>query len=777
MIRINDDGPLAVDDTASTAEDTAVTVNVISNDTAGADGGKALVSATLATLGAGSISVNTTTGEVTFTPAAGFEGTATIDYVMQDGEGDTDAGQLVITVDTDSTPTVSWVLAGPGVVDEGALPGGNLGGNISTSGTLTISTSGDEIKATGGVVINGVDVTAGGTVNGTYGALVVTVAAGVYSWTYTLSDNAPHTNTGAVGSGDQLQGETFAVVVTDDDGDVAPTANLVIRINDDGPLAVTPATATLTNGAGSTVTGVPLDTGSLVIDNYGADGGKVRFDSNLPTTVTGTVGTEVVELTSSGRDIFYELLNDGLVLVAKTDLGTVFTVTLNPDTGTYDVVMVGTVDGGQDEIDFDPDGDYDFTGGNGPWAGFTSVELLSQDLLLTPLNNGQSSGTVNTNNNLSGIDNPTVGASEGMRLDFVIDLTGDPGSGGDYSTPARQNHLFSGHYETNGSAALISVGGSGSSNIKFSAYDDDDSGTNPNAVGDGIADEVIAISILYNGRTELVAKPEANLPQTVTVTFGTVPNQVVMSVSFDALSATVTGVLDGTSVGVYTANGYTTLEYTHAGGSAFSIAGFGGAPITPGVDVSLELPLVVTDGDGDAVGSTISLLLEAQDPTGTTSLSAASLFATEEPMDEGLLTQSVLGMQAIEPEGESTTEPVPEPGSEEAPPPATEEQTSLDAGLLEPDPSEPVPPGAEPQSTEQQQTDLQQVEPLPSDPQQGEPLLAADLLDGGIEELPLPGQDEPGAGRPSDPSADIQTYEASLWPTASELPRNTTDPT
>ncbi|WP_342133685.1 hypothetical protein, partial [Hydrogenophaga sp. OTU3427] len=182
----------------------------------------------------------------------GFEGAATIDYVMKDGDGDTDTAQLVITVAPDSTPTVDWLLVGasPGVVDEGALPEGNLGGTTTTSGTLDIATGFDVLNAVGAVVINGVDVTLGGTVPGTYGTLVVTVGAGVYDWTYTLNDNAPHTNTGAVGAADQFPEENFAVVVTDDDGDSSAPVPLVIQINDDGPLAA--------DDTGSTVEDTPV---------------------------------------------------------------------------------------------------------------------------------------------------------------------------------------------------------------------------------------------------------------------------------------------------------------------------------------------------------------------------------------------------------------------------------------------------------------------------------------------------------------------------------------
>ena len=42
-----------------------------------------------------------------------------------------------------------------------------------------------------------VDVTAGGTVPGTYGDLVVSFDGTDYTWTYTLNDNALHTNANA----------------------------------------------------------------------------------------------------------------------------------------------------------------------------------------------------------------------------------------------------------------------------------------------------------------------------------------------------------------------------------------------------------------------------------------------------------------------------------------------------------------------------------------------------------------------------------------------------
>jgi len=144
---------------------------------------------------------------------------------------------ILETTPIPTIPTVDWVLVEGETytVDEGGLSGGNLGGNTTLFGTLNITTGGDTINTVNGVVINGVDVTNGGTVHGLYGDLVITVNDGVYSWTYTLNDNAPHLDPSQTGSADQVPESIFAVVVTDDDGDQSAPANMRILINDDGP--------------------------------------------------------------------------------------------------------------------------------------------------------------------------------------------------------------------------------------------------------------------------------------------------------------------------------------------------------------------------------------------------------------------------------------------------------------------------------------------------------------------------------------------------------------
>ncbi len=81
------DAPEAMDDSASTEEDTAVTIDVLSNDT---DADSAIDPATTTITtgpGSGRVSVDPATGVITYTPNAGFTGTDTFTYTVNDTQG------------------------------------------------------------------------------------------------------------------------------------------------------------------------------------------------------------------------------------------------------------------------------------------------------------------------------------------------------------------------------------------------------------------------------------------------------------------------------------------------------------------------------------------------------------------------------------------------------------------------------------------------------------------------------------------------------------------
>ncbi|MES0020715.1 hypothetical protein, partial [Mesorhizobium sp. M0036] len=136
----------------------------------------------------------------------------------------------------DSTPSIG--LIGETTVYEAGLPargGESAGSNAAansetTSGTIGFtSPDGVSVVSLGGHVLTGAAQTftdATGSLTASYVYNPAT-GAGTISYSYTLVDNTTGDNTTA----------SFAVVVTDTDGDSAPAGNLVINIIDDVPTA------------------------------------------------------------------------------------------------------------------------------------------------------------------------------------------------------------------------------------------------------------------------------------------------------------------------------------------------------------------------------------------------------------------------------------------------------------------------------------------------------------------------------------------------------------
>ena len=103
--------PVAVDDTATVNEDSSVIVNVLANDS-DPDGDTLSVSSVNTANGNATVNSDNT---VTFTPTANFNGTATVTYVVSDGLGGTDTGNVTVTVNpvNDAPVTVADSVSGP----------------------------------------------------------------------------------------------------------------------------------------------------------------------------------------------------------------------------------------------------------------------------------------------------------------------------------------------------------------------------------------------------------------------------------------------------------------------------------------------------------------------------------------------------------------------------------------------------------------------------------------------------------------------------------------
>ncbi len=92
--------PIAIDDSALTDEDAAVTVAILANDQAN-DGGDLTVES--ASAGNGTVVINDD-GTLTYTPAPDFSGTDTITYTVKDSHGGTATATVTVTVNPVNDP-------------------------------------------------------------------------------------------------------------------------------------------------------------------------------------------------------------------------------------------------------------------------------------------------------------------------------------------------------------------------------------------------------------------------------------------------------------------------------------------------------------------------------------------------------------------------------------------------------------------------------------------------------------------------------------------------
>ncbi len=403
MISIVDDAPIAAFDTDSIAagDYTPATGNVISGagttnagaDTVGADGASVVgvvagnSGASLDDAATVSTQINGLFGKLTLNadgsysyvrnPGSAGGGSDVFTYTVKDGDGDLAHTTLTISLG-DATPTVSIPAAGGAdtTVYEKGLPvrglesagtgemaDGNAGNNSdaseTTGGTINF-TSKDGVSAItlGGHALTTVpqtfsDATGSLTAHYSYDA-----ATGIGSivYAYTLADNTSGDNTSA----------SFAVVISDADGDAAPAGNLVISIVDDAPIAAfdtdsiaagdyTPATGNVISGAGTTNAGadtVGADGASVVGVVAGNSGASLDDAATVSTQINGLFGKLTLNADGSysyvrnpgsaggGSDVFTYTVKDGDGDLAHTTL----TISLGDATPTVSIPAAGGAD-------------------------------------------------------------------------------------------------------------------------------------------------------------------------------------------------------------------------------------------------------------------------------------------------------------------------------------------------------------------------------------------------------------------------------------------------
>ncbi|HET6525359.1 VCBS domain-containing protein [Sphingopyxis sp.] len=634
-VTVSDDLPTARPDTDAISEDApgGATGNVItgagttnapgSADTQGADGasvtGVAAGTSGAAVSGNVGAAVGGSYGSLTLNAGGGYTYTLnngnaavqalgvgetlteTFTYTITDGDGDQSTTTLKITINgTNDLPTIG--TAATAVSDEGlagGLPDG--AGTVDTTnltlrmGTIAVGDpDGDPLTLSLGAPATALfsggqpivwDTTNPQLLLGKVGGVTI-ISVGIDNggnFTVSLEGPIDHPDTTIE---DAL---SLVVPVSANDGTTTVTnaAALTIGLEDDAPLAIAPLASALINAPGSSVY-QSLDSDGDVDNNYGGDGpGSVIFTAATIAALQGQ------NLTAGGQALSYVISAGGTVLTAEKPNGDdVFIIRLQPagHADQYQVEMVQKLDSTA-TIDFNSGG-YNIVGGNTAWIGFAKAgDNNSPDILVTPMTGGVDGGKMNANATSTGVsDGNSVGPTEAVRIDFVVDLTGTPGNN-DYAPLANQTHAFDSHYSANGASAFF-TNITGSSSVRIVARDDLDT---DNDVGDGVKDSITGVAISFNGATLIVTAAGVY----------NVGGQNY-TVSFSGGEATVAGVVENTRLAGFTADGYNSIEFHHAGGNTFKIGDFGAVVQTEN-PVNFNVPVTIVDGDGDTAPGSLAI--------------------------------------------------------------------------------------------------------------------------------------------------------------------------
>ena len=321
LISFKDDGPLAIDDIASTLSEGAVAANVASgnvldNDQAGNDGGKAFVgwnsSANVAAMAElakyGALVLDPATGGYSFTLdnddpdtlalAEGATISQSLQYTMRDADGDISTANLTFTiVGANSVVSIGGLDGAELTVDEQHLADGSApnASALTQTGSFDISAPDgiDTIKIGGEPAftfaqLQGASAASPLVIDSPAGVLKIvgfvgTSAGGTVSYEYSLQDASAHPD----GNAENSITEQFAIEVTDRDGD-SDSASLDVTIIDDVPTAKD-------NQLCTTESGLPPFNLTLIIDTSGSMAFAITADADGNGTLETTDRLTVVK--------------------------------------------------------------------------------------------------------------------------------------------------------------------------------------------------------------------------------------------------------------------------------------------------------------------------------------------------------------------------------------------------------------------------------------------------------------------------------------------------
>ncbi|MBA3391841.1 MAG: tandem-95 repeat protein [Deltaproteobacteria bacterium] len=378
------DAPVAVDDTATTPEDTALVISsatLVANDTDAEN--QTLTVTAVANLTNGTVAL--AGGNVTFTPTTNFNGTATFQYTVSDGAA-TDTG--VVTV------TVTAVNDAPVAVDDTATTPEDTAITLS-SATLTANDT--DVDAGQTLVVTAATSAVNGTVSiDANGAVTFTPTAnfsGTGSFVYTVSDGNGGTDTatvtitiGAVGDAPVVGPDS--VTTNEDTAINIAAATLLANDSDpDGETLTLTAVSNPTNGtvslANNIVTFTPAaNFNGMASFQYTVSDGSTSSTGLVTVTVTAVNDPPVaVNDTASAASGAATSYPTSQFLANDTDIdgGTlVITAVSNPSNGT--VALNGTTITYQSASTFVGTATFDYTlsdGNGGTDTGTVSVTVLA----------------------------------------------------------------------------------------------------------------------------------------------------------------------------------------------------------------------------------------------------------------------------------------------------------------------------------------------------------------------------------------------------------------
>ena len=311
--------PTAVDDAVIVAKNSGATpINVIVNDSFGADGSHPTEALTVsgASIGAstegGTTAVNSNTNEIAYTPALNFTGADSFTYTIKDTGGDTSTATVLVTVTIVDivTPTLR-----PTALPDAITVNQNSSNNVIN--VLADNGAGADSFGSKGAIADGLTMP-----DGTYSG--ASDRGGVISVNKnniatTLDDEILYTpKAGFIGE------DGFKYMITDTTGDTSITTVVVTVTQIATPTAVADAVSVL---EGSNLISIDV----LANDSFGLDGAAVAPSITLTSVSSAgstiVVNSEKVDYTPlgafSGIDTFSYTITDGTGDISSTTTVTV----------------------------------------------------------------------------------------------------------------------------------------------------------------------------------------------------------------------------------------------------------------------------------------------------------------------------------------------------------------------------------------------------------------------------------------------------------------------